>query len=101
VHLERVRKMTDGKDFKLGGNLYLDEITTTNFRHRQLPLRFRVGDVDGVYEFSPQQMTSPNRLRHIHAARRHRRSAPDAGRPKPFSDKRVRQAIVKSVDNAW
>jgi len=100
--LRRVRKMTDGKDFKYwGGNVYLDEIHYYNFDTDNYLSAFASGDVDGVYEFSAEQMDLAKSLDGtIHAARTAQticcRMQVDQ---KPFSDKRVRQAIVKSVDN--
>jgi peptide/nickel transport system substrate-binding protein len=100
--LKRVKKMTNGKEFNYwGGKVYLDEIHYYNFDPDNYLSAFAAGDVDGVYEFSVEQTDlakSLDGIIHI---------APTAQTiacrmqvdQKPFSDKRVRQAIVKSVDN--
>jgi len=101
--LKRVKKTSDGKDFKYwGGNVYLDEIHYYNFDGDNQLSAFASGDVDGVYDFTVEQMDLAKSLDGaIHIARTAQniccRMQVDT---KPFSDKRVRQAIVKSVDNA-
>jgi peptide/nickel transport system substrate-binding protein len=101
--LKRVKKMTDGKDFKYwGGNVYLDEIHYYNFDGDNQLSAFASGDVDGVYDFTVEQMDLAKSLPgNIHIARTAQtiacRMQVDQ---KPFSDKKVRQAVVKSVDNA-
>lgn len=101
--LKRVKKLKDGKDFKYwGGNVYLDEIHYYNFDDSNQLSAFASGDVDGIYEFTVEQMDLAKSLDgNIHIARTAQtiacRMQVDE---KPFSDKRVRQAIVKSVDNA-
>ncbi len=101
--LKRVKKMKDGKDFKYwGGTVYLDEIHYYNFESDNQLSAFASGDVDGIYGFTVEQMDLAKSLDGaIHIARTAQticcRMRVDE---KPFSDKRVRQAIVKSVDNA-
>src|SRR6266446_808325 len=101
--LKRVKKMKDGKDFKYwGGTVYLDEIHYYNFESDNQLSAFASGDVDGIYGFTVEQMDLAKSLDGaIHIARTAQticcRMRVDQ---KPFSDKRVRQAIVKSVDNA-
>jgi len=101
--LKRVKKMKDGKDFNYwGGNVYLDEIHYYNFESDNQLSAFASGDVDGIYGFTVEQMDLAKSLDvAIHIARTAQticcRMRVDE---KPFSDKRVRQAIVKEVDNA-
>ena len=101
--LKRVKKMKDGKDFTYwGGKVYLDEIHYYNFESDNQLSAFASGDVDGIYDFTVEQMDLAKSLDGaIHIARTAQticcRMRVDQ---KPFSDKRVRQAIVKSVDNA-
>ena len=101
--LKRVKKMANGQDFKYwGGKVYLDEIHYYNFETDNQLSAFASGDVDGIEEFSVEQMdlakSFPGK---IHIARTAQtvccRMQVDQ---KPFTDKRVRQAICKSVDNA-
>ena len=100
--LKRVKKSTDGKDFSYwGGKVYLDEIHYYNFDGDNQLSAFASGDVDGVYEFSVEQMDLAKSLDGaLHIARTAQtiacRMQVDH---KPFTDKRVRQAITKSVDN--
>ena len=101
--LKRVTKTTDGKDFKYwGGKVYLDQIAYYNFESdNQLPA-FASGDVDGVYDFNVEQVDLAKSLPGvIHKARTAQciccRMQVDQ---KPFTDKRVRQAITMGVDNA-
>jgi peptide/nickel transport system substrate-binding protein len=101
--LKRIKKMKDGKDFTYwGGNVYLDEIHYYNFESDNQLSAFASGDVDGIYDFTVEQMDLAKSLDGtIHIARTAQticcRMRVDQT---PFSDKRVRQAIVKSVDNA-
>lgn len=100
--LKRVKKMTNGQDFNYwGGKVYLDEIHYYNFEGDNQLSAFASGDVDGIYEFSVEQMDLAKSLDgNIVVARTAQtiacRMQVDQ---KPFSDKRVRQAICKSVDN--
>jgi peptide/nickel transport system substrate-binding protein len=101
--LKRVKKTADGKDFKYwGGNVYLDEIHYYNFDESNQLSAFASGDVDSIYEFTVEQLDLAKSLEgKIHIARTAQtvccRMQVDQ---KPFSDKRVRQAICKSVDNS-
>ena len=100
--LKRVKKMTNGQDFNYwGGKVYLDEIHYYNFEADNQLSAFASGDVDGVYQFTVEQMDLAKSLPGvIHVARTAQtiacRMQVDQ---KPFSDKRVRQAICKAVDN--
>jgi peptide/nickel transport system substrate-binding protein len=100
--LKRIKKTTDGKDFKYwGGNVYLDEIHYYNFDGDNQLSAFASGDVDGVYDFTVEQMDMAKSLPGtVHAARTAQTICCRMQvNQKPFSDKRVRQAIAKSVDN--
>jgi len=101
--LKRVSKTKDGKDFKYwGGNVYLNEIHYYNFDDTNQLAAFASGDVDTIYEFTVEQMDLAKSLDgKIHIARTAQTVAMRMQvDQKPFSDKRVRQAIIKSVDNA-
>jgi peptide/nickel transport system substrate-binding protein len=85
-----------------GGDVYLDEIHYLHYdADNQLPA-FASGEVDAIYQFGIEQMPLAQSLEgQIIAARtaqtvccRFHVTEP------PFDDKRVRQAIAKSVDNA-
>jgi len=100
--LKRVTKMSNGQDFHYwGGKVYLDEIAYFNFEGDNQLNAFASGDVDAVYEFTIEQMDLAKSLDGNVV------TAPSAQTiacrmqvdQKPFSDKRVRQAICKSVDN--
>jgi peptide/nickel transport system substrate-binding protein len=101
--LKRVAKMTNGQDFKYwGGKVYLDEIHYYHFETENMLSAFSAGDVDTVYSFAVEQMALAKSLQgKIHSVRTAQticcRMQVDQ---KPFDDKRVRQAICKSVDNA-
>jgi len=101
--LKRVTKTKDGKDFKYwGGKVYLDEIAYYNFDGDNQLGAFASGDVHTLYDFTIEQMDLAKSLPgEIHAVRTAQniccRMQVDQ---KPFSDKRVRQAIVLAVDNA-
>src|SRR5205807_6171294 len=101
--LKRVTKTKDGKDFNYwGGKVYLDEIAYYNFDGDNQLGAFASGDVHTLYDFNIEQMDLAKTLPGtIHAVRTAQnvccRMQVDQ---KPFSDKRVRQAIVLAVDNA-
>jgi len=101
--LKRITKTTDGKDFTYwGGKTYLDEIHYYNFDEDNMLTAFAGGDVDAIYEFSIEQMELAKALDgDIVAARTAQTLCCRFQVTKePFTDKRVRQALVKSVDNA-
>ncbi|MEP3278414.1 MAG: ABC transporter substrate-binding protein [Stappiaceae bacterium] len=84
-----------------GGKVYLDEIHYYNFDEDNQLTAFASGDVDAIYEFGVEQMELAKALDgDILAAQTAQtlccRFQVDQ---KPFDDKRVRQAIVKGVDN--
>jgi peptide/nickel transport system substrate-binding protein len=100
--LKRVKKTSDGKDFKYwGGNVYLDEIHYYNFDSDNQLNAFGSGDVDTLYSFSVEQMDLAKSLPGvIHVTRTAQTIACRMQvTQKPFTDKRLRQAIVKAVDN--
>ena len=101
--LKRVNKTKDGKDFKYwGGKVYLDEIAYYNFDGDNQLSAFASGDVDSLYDFTVEQMDLAKSLPgEIHTARTAQNiSCRMQVDQKPFSDKRVRQAICMAVDNA-
>ena len=85
-----------------GGTVYLDEIHYYNFDEENQLTIFSSGEVDAIYEFEVEQIELAKALDgNIVAAQtaqtlccRFQTSRP------PFDDIRVRQAIVKGVDNA-
>ena len=101
--LTRVTKTKDGKDFKYwGGKVYLDQIAYYHFDGDNQLSAFASGDVDSLYDFTVEQMDLAKSLPgDVHIARTAQniccRMQVDQ---KPFTDKRVRQAICMSVDNA-
>ncbi|MBV9289281.1 MAG: ABC transporter substrate-binding protein, partial [Hyphomicrobiales bacterium] len=101
--LKRVTKTKDGKDFNYwGGKVYLDEIAYYNFDGDNQLSAFASGDVHTLYDFTVEQLDLAKSLPGvIHAARTAQniccRMQVDHA---PFTDKRVRQAICMSVDNA-
>ncbi len=101
--LKRVTKTKDGKDFKYwGGKVYLDEIAYYNFDGDNQLSAFASGDVHTVYDFTIEQMDLAKSLPgKVYSARTAQNiSCRMQVDQKPFSDKRVRQTIAMSVDNA-
>jgi peptide/nickel transport system substrate-binding protein len=101
--LKRITKTTDGKDFAYwGGKTYLDEIHYYNFDEDNMLTAFASGDVDTIYEFSIEQMELAKALDGDIVAARTAQTLTCRFQvtQEPFTDKRVRQALVKSVDNA-
>src|SRR6266702_732370 len=100
--LKRVKKMKDGKDFNYwGGKVYLDEIHYYNFEADNQLSCFASGDVDSVYQFTVEQLALAKSLPGtIYISRTAQtvacRMQVDQ---KQFTDKRVRQAVCKSVEN--
>ncbi len=100
--LRRVTETTDGQPFEYwGGEVYLDGIDYYNFDEDNQLVAFAGGDVDTIYEFGIEQLEFAKALPGtIIEARtcqtlccRFQVDTP------PFDDLRVRQAIVKAVDN--
>ena len=100
--LKRVTKMANGKAFKYwGGDVYLDEISYFNFtKDTQLP-SLASNSVDAIYEFSIEQMALATSLPiNIIPARTARCLCCRMQiTQKPFDNIKVRQAVVKAVDN--
>ena len=101
--LKRVKKTSDGKDFAYwGGKVYLDEIHYYNFDSENQLGAFASGDVDTLYQFNVEQIDMAKSLPGaVHVARTAQTIACRMQvNQKPFSDKRVRQAIAKAIDNS-
>lgn len=101
--LKRVTKTADGQDFEYwGGDVYLDEIHYYNFDEDNQLTAFAGGDVDAIYEFAVEQIELAKALPGTIIAARTAQTLCcrfQVNQP-PFDDLRVRQALVKSVDNA-
>lgn len=102
--LKRITKTTDGKDFKhWGGEVYLDEIQFYNFDQENQTIALASGTVDATYELTLDQVSLAQsingaQIKSVGTAQTICcRMQVDA---EPFKDKRVRQAVVKGVDNA-
>ena len=101
--LKRVMKTTDGKDFAYwGGKTYLDEIHYYNFDADNQLTAFAGGDVDAIYDFGIEQIELAKALDGDIVAARTAQTLCCRFHvtEEPFTDKRVRQALVKAVDNA-
>lgn len=85
-----------------GGKVYLDEIRYYNFDEDNQLTAFASGDVDAIYEFGVEQMELAKALDGdiIPARTAQTLCCRFQVTQKPFDDKRVRQAIVKAIDNA-
>ena len=100
--LTRILQTADGTDLNYwGGEVYLDEIHYFDFAsENQLPA-FASGDADSIYEFGVEQLEFARALDGDIVA------TPTAQTlvcrmnvtEEPFTDKRIRQAVVKAVDN--
>lgn len=102
--LKRITKTTDGKDLKYwGGDVYLDEIHFYNYDQDNQPAAVASGSVDTIYELTADQLELARtiegaQIKSVETAQTLCcRMQVDQ---KPFDDIRVRQAIVKAVDNA-
>jgi peptide/nickel transport system substrate-binding protein len=101
--LKRVTQTTDGKDFKYwGGDVYLDEIHYYHYDAENQLTAFASGDVDSIYEFGIEQYAFaealpgelvPARTAQTVCCRFHVQE-------EPFSNKKLRQAIIKATDNS-
>ena len=101
--LKRVTKMSNGKPFKYwGGQVYLDEIHYFNFSNENQLSALASGSVDAIYEFSIEQMALAKSLPvNILPARTARTLCCRMQiSKKPYDNHKLRQAVVKSVDNA-
>jgi peptide/nickel transport system substrate-binding protein len=101
--LTRVRQTTDGQPFEYwGGKVYLDEIHYYNFASENQLTAFASGEADAVYEFGVEQLEFAKALDGTIVA------TPTAQNlicrmnvtKEPYTDKRIRQAVVKAIDNS-
>src|SRR5918993_135393 len=105
--LRRVTETTDGQPFQYwGGEVYLDEIHYYNFDEDNLLPAFASGEVDGIYEFAIEQIELAKSLAEsvpgeiITARTAQTLCCRFHVQEEPFTDKRVRQALVLATDNA-
>ncbi len=101
--LKRVTKTTDGKDFKYwGGKVFLDQIQYYNFDEDAQLTALASDDVDAIYEFSIEQIELARSLpgKIVSAKTAQTLVCRMQIDKKPFDDIKVRQAIVKTCDNA-
>jgi peptide/nickel transport system substrate-binding protein len=101
--LKRVTQTTDGKEFKYwGGDVYLDEIHYYNFDEDNQLTAFASGDIDTIYEFGIEQFELASALEgQILEARTAQTLCCRMQVTKPpFDNEKVRQAIVKAIDNS-
>ncbi len=101
--LKRITKTTDGKDFTYwGGKTYLDEIHYYNFDEDNQLTAFAGGDVDTIYEFGVEQIELAKALDGTVVTAQTAQTLVCRFQitQEPFTDKRIRQALVKAVDNA-
>jgi peptide/nickel transport system substrate-binding protein len=85
-----------------GGDVYLDEIHYLNYSAENQLTAVASGEVDAIYEFGVEQLPLAQSLEGEIVAVRTAQTACARFHVtvEPFTDKRVRQAIVKAVDNA-
>ena len=95
-----ILKRVENHDY-WGGEVYLDEIHYYNFDEENQLTAFAAGDVDSIYEFGIEQMELAKALEGNIVAARTAQTLVCRFQitQEPFTDKRVRQALVKSVDN--
>jgi peptide/nickel transport system substrate-binding protein len=97
-----ILKKAEGHQY-WGGDVYLDEIHYLNYDAENQLTALAGGEVDGIYEFGVEQMPLAQSLDEAQIiAIRTAQAMTCKFRvdQEPFSDKRVRQAIAKSLDNA-
>jgi peptide/nickel transport system substrate-binding protein len=100
--LKRITQTTDGKEFEYwGGDVYLDEIHYYHFDADNQLTAFASGEVDSIYAFGIEQYEFaealdgeivPARTAQTVCCRFHVQD-------EPFSNKKLRQAIIKATDN--
>jgi peptide/nickel transport system substrate-binding protein len=85
-----------------GGEVYLDEIHYLNYASENQLTAVASGDADAIYEFGVEQLPLAQSLDGQIIAIRTAQTVCCRFHvnDEPFKDKRVRQAIVKAVDNA-
>ncbi|MHA1524653.1 MAG: ABC transporter substrate-binding protein [Alphaproteobacteria bacterium] len=101
--LKRVSKMSNGKPFKYwGGKVYLDEIHYYNFSSDNQVTAFASGDADAIYSFGVEQFELAKTLDgNILSASTAQTLVCRMNVTKaPFTDARLRKAVVMAVDNA-
>ena len=101
--LKRVSKMTNGKPFKYwGGKVYLDEIHYYNFSSDNQVTAFAGGDADAIHSFGVEQFELAKTLDgNIQSASTAQTLVCRMNVTKePYTDARVRKAVVMAVDNA-
>lgn len=102
--LRRVTETSDGQPFTYwGGEVYLDEIHFYHFDQDNQIAALASGTVDATYELTADQMPLARSLPGVrigHAASAQTLCCRMQTDQAPFDDLRVRQAIVKAVDNA-
>jgi peptide/nickel transport system substrate-binding protein len=85
-----------------GGEVYLDEIHYLNYAAENQLTAVASGDADAIYEFGIEQLPLAQSIEGQIITIRTAQTLACKFRvdQEPFSDKRVRQAIAKSLDNA-
>lgn len=97
-----ILKKAEGHQY-WGGDVYLDEIHYLNYAAENQLTALAGGEVDAIYEFGIEQMPLAQSLTDAQIiAIRTAQTLTCKFRVdvEPFTDKRVRQAIAKSLDNA-
>jgi len=101
--LKRIAKTTDGKDFKYwGGDVFLDEIHFYHYEQENQAAALASDSVDAIYELTVEQLELARSIEGAQIA-----SVKTAQTiccrmqvdKEPFTDIRVRQAVVKAADN--
>ncbi|MBZ7924954.1 ABC transporter substrate-binding protein [Ensifer adhaerens] len=102
--LKRLKTTTDGKDFSYwGGEVYLDEIHFYHFEAENQPAALASGSIDVAAELTIDQLELAKSIEGASILSTNTANTLCCRMQidqKPFDDIRVRQAIVKSVDNA-
>jgi peptide/nickel transport system substrate-binding protein len=97
-----ILKKAEGHQY-WGGDVYLDEIHYINYSPENQLTALLGGEVDAIYEFGVEQMPLAQTMtdgRIIASRTAQTLCCKMRVDVEPFTDKRVRQAIAKSVDNA-
>lgn len=101
--LTRVTEMSNGEPFEYwGGKVYLDEIHYYNFDEENQLVAMAGGDVDAIYEFGVEQMELAKSLpgKIVSASTAQTLVCRMQVSQEPFTDIRVREAVVKACDNS-
>jgi peptide/nickel transport system substrate-binding protein len=96
-----ILKKAEGHQY-WGGDVYLDEIHYLHYEAENQLTALAGGEVDAIYEFGVEQMPLAQSIEGQVIAIRTAQTMTCKMRvdQEPFTDKRVRQAIAKSLDNA-